>query len=114
MFKHNLLLFYRNFKRHKSTFLINLTGLSCGLACVLLIYLWVSDEWSFDKYHANDDRLYQVMVSAKTESGIETTKNTPHALSDVLALEMPSVEYIVAATPDLCFPEFTLSAGDKK
>jgi putative ABC transport system permease protein len=114
MFKHNLLLFYRNFKRHKSTFLINLIGLSCGLACVLAIYLWINDEWSFDKYHVNDDRLYQVMVNAKTENGIETTKYTPHTLSDVLASEMPAVEYIVAATPDRCFPEFTLSAGDKK
>ncbi len=114
MFKHNLLLTYRNFKRHKGTFLINLIGLSCGLACVLVIYLWVNDELSFDKYHANDNRLYQVMTNVKSENGIETNKNTPHILSEVLALEMPEVENIATATPDLCFPEFTLSANDKK
>ncbi|MDB5145372.1 MAG: hypothetical protein JWQ66_4085 [Mucilaginibacter sp.] len=114
MLKHNLLLFLRNIRKHKSTFVINLTGLSCGLACVLATYLWINDEWSFDKYHANDSRLYQVMDNVKSEHGIETNKNTPHILSEVLALEMPEVDCIVTATPDLCFPEFTLSANGKK
>lgn len=114
MLKHNLLLFFRNNIKHKSTFFINVIGLSCGLACVLMIYLWINDEFSFDKYHANDKRLYQVMDNVKSEHGIETNKNTPHILSEVLALEMPEVDCIVTATPDLCFPEFTLSAGAKK
>ncbi|HVS94796.1 MAG TPA: ABC transporter permease [Mucilaginibacter sp.] len=114
MFRHNLLLFYRNFKKHKTTFLVNLVGLSCGLACVLVIYLWVTDELSFDKYHANDKRLYQVMANNKTESGVETNGNTPHILSEVLASEMPEVEYITTTTPDKCFPAFTLSAHNKK
>jgi putative ABC transport system permease protein len=72
MFKHNLLLSYRNFKRHKGTFLINLAGLSCGLACALVIYLWVNDELSFDKYHVNDSRLYQVMTNIESEKGKDT------------------------------------------
>jgi hypothetical protein len=88
MFKHNLLLTYRNFKRHKSTFLINLIGLSCGLACALVIYLWVNDELSFDKYHANDSTLYQVMANIKSDEGIDTRKYTPHTLAEVLALEI--------------------------
>ena len=41
MFKHNFIINLRNFKRHKSSFLINLAGLTSGLTCVLLIYLWV-------------------------------------------------------------------------
>ncbi|MFI5160329.1 MAG: ABC transporter permease [Sphingobacteriales bacterium] len=113
MLKHNLLLFYRNFKKHKTTFLINVVGLSCGLACVLLIYLWVSDELSFDKYHVNDSRLYQVMANNKTESGIETNGNTPHILSEVLASHMPEVEYITTATGDRFLPAFTLTSNNK-
>ncbi|HMG10522.1 MAG TPA: ABC transporter permease [Mucilaginibacter sp.] len=101
-------------KRHKSTFFINLIGLSCGLACVLMIYLWVNDELSFDKYHANDSRLYQVMANIKSEKGIDTRKNTPHTLAEVLPLEMPEVEYAAIATPDLFLPAFTLSGNDKK
>ncbi len=53
MLRHNLLLIYRNFKKFKGTFFINLVGLSTGLACVLLIYLWVNDEMSVDKFHKN-------------------------------------------------------------
>ena len=40
MLSHHLLLTYRTFLRFKGSFLINLTGLSTGLACTLLIYLW--------------------------------------------------------------------------
>ncbi len=114
MFKHNLILTYRNFKRHQSTFLINLIGLSSGLACVLVIYLWVNDELSFDKYHANDSRLYQVMTNVKSEKGIDTRKDTPHTLAEVLPSEMPEIEYAAVATPDLFLPAFTLAANDKK
>ena len=66
MFKHNLLIILRNFQRNKSSFMINLIGLSTGLACALLIYLWVNDELHVDKFHANDTRLYQVMKNAKS------------------------------------------------
>ena len=58
MIRHYLLLIYRNFKRFKTTFFINLVGLSTGIACALLICLWVMDEWSFDRYHEKDDRLF--------------------------------------------------------
>ena len=114
MFKHNLLLAYRNFKRHKSTFFINLIGLSCGLACVLIIFLWINDELSFDKYHQHDGRLYQVMVNTKSDKGIQTDKSSPHTLAEVLPLEMPEIEYAAAATPLSFFPAITLSADNKK
>ena len=54
--------FFRNIKRDKSSFLINLLGLSVGLACVIVIYMWVNDERSIDKFHENDSRLYQAMI----------------------------------------------------
>ena len=40
--------------------LINLTGLAIGLAVCLMIWLWVQDELSFDRFHANGDRIYRV------------------------------------------------------
>src|SRR3712207_1514659 len=43
MIRHTLLLIFRTFKRFKSSFFINLTGLSNGLACAILIYLWIND-----------------------------------------------------------------------
>ena len=59
MFKHNLLFFLRTIKRHKSTFFINLVGLSSGLASVLLVYLWVHDELAIDKFHENDEENHR-------------------------------------------------------
>ncbi len=99
MFRHNLLLTYRNFKRYKSSFFINLTGLSIGLACALLIYLWVDHELSIDKFHANDLRLYQVMKNNKDQGEINTGEDTPGLLARTLTEEMPEIESAVAVFP---------------
>jgi putative ABC transport system permease protein len=111
MLPYPLLLIYRNFKRFKSTFFINLIGLSTGLACALLIYLWISDERSFDRYHALDGRLYQVMENRRTAAGIETQGGTNPLLAEALRREMPEIEFVATTTPVPFFPGFTLVAG---
>jgi len=113
MLPYPLLLLYRNFKRFKSTFFINLIGLSTGLACALLIYLWISDERSFDRYHALDGRLYQVMENRRTAAGIETQPGTMPLLAEALRREMPEIEFVATTTPVPFFPPFTLGAGGK-
>jgi putative ABC transport system permease protein len=95
MFRHNLLLTYRNFIRSRTTFLINLVGLSVGLASTLLIYLWVLDEWRVDRYHEKDARLFQVMVNIERPAGIETTPHTPGLTARTLAVEIPEIEETV-------------------
>lgn len=110
MFRHNFMLTFRNFKRYKSSFLINLIGLSTGLACALLIYLWVHDELSIDKFHESDAQLYQVMENQQYADEITTTEATPGLLAEALAEEMPEVAYAAAASwTDL----YTLSVDDK-
>ena len=113
MLRHNLLLIYRNFKRFKTTFFINLIGLSTGLACTLLIYLWVNDELNVDKYHEKDSRLFQIMEHEKNEEGILSTKGyTQDFLAEVLASEMPEIEYATTVTPPFFFPAFTVSVNE--
>ena len=112
MFQHSLLLIYRNFLRFKSSFFINLLGLSTGLACTLLIYLWVRDEWNVDKFHEKDSQLYQVMESQQHAESIRVTNSTPGLLAETLAEEMPEVEYAATVTPSYWFEKFTLSVGD--
>ena len=99
MFRHNLIIMFRNFKRNKSTFLINMIGLSTGLACAILIYLWVTDELSIDKFHKKDKRLYQVMLNMAMPNGLTTNEGTPGLLAQALAEEMPEVEYATAVIP---------------
>ncbi|OUJ68389.1 ABC transporter permease [Hymenobacter crusticola] len=113
MFQHSLLLIYRNFKRFPTTFFINLIGLSTGLACALAVCLWVNDELSFDKYHANNSRLFRVMENVRTEKGLDTHAGTTALLAEALVEEMPEIESAVVATPPAFFPRFTL-VGEKK
>lgn len=98
MFKHNLILAIRNFKRFKSSFFINLVGLSTGLACTMFIYLWVTDEMNTDKYHANDERLFQVMEHQQYADNVMTTWSTPGLLAETLKEEFPDVEYAATTT----------------
>ena len=93
MFRHNLLLTYRTFLRYKMSFFINLIGLSTGLACALLIYLWVHDELSVDKFHAKDEQLYQIIENRELPGEISTSKFTSGLTAAALAEDMPEVEY---------------------
>ena len=116
MFRHNLLLIYRTFQRFKTTFFINLIGLSTGLACALLIYLWVNDELHVDKFHEKDDRLFQVMKNLPTASGILTLENTQGRLAEALAEEIPEIEYAVSVIPSARWfsSKGTLSTDDTR
>src|SRR4051794_5921847 len=114
MVRHTLLIILRTFKRFKSSFLINLIGLSTGLACTLLVYLWVNDELLFDKFHADDKNIYEVMeFQRNSANNIRVTDSTPGELSATLATEFPEVEFAATATPSHWFDPFTLSIGDK-
>lgn len=110
MIKHTFLLIYRNFKRFKTTFFINLVGLSTGLACAIIIYLWVNDETSVDKFHKYDQRLFQVMTNQNRPDDIVTLGHGPGQLADELPVEMPDIEYAVGTSS---ISEFTLSIPGK-
>jgi putative ABC transport system permease protein len=97
MFRHNVLFFFRNALRSKTSFSINLIGLSIGLTCTLLIYLWVQDELSTDKFHEKGRQLFQVMKNASySGKEITTYEATPGRLAKALADEMPEVQYAVS------------------
>ena len=104
MFLHSLLLIFRHFKRHKSSFLINLIGLSTGLACSLLIYLWVKDELNVDQFHQQDEQLFQVIEHDRNADGISTGEHTAGLLAEALANEMPQIEYAVSARAGVLSP----------
>ena len=98
MLKHNILLAFRNFKRFKGTFFINLIGLSTGLACAILIFLWVGDEVAIDKFHSNDARLYEVMANHHQPERIVTVESTPGLLAEALVNDVPGIEFAVSTS----------------
>ena len=95
MLKHILTIAIRSIKKHTSSFAINLTGLSTGLAFSFLLYLWVQDEKSIDKFHANDDRLYQVMEKSTENGIIRIQDHTQGPLSEAMEKDLPEVENAV-------------------
>jgi putative ABC transport system permease protein len=60
MLKYSLLLFFRNIKRQKLFSFIILLGLTVSIASTLLIFIYVSHEFSYDRFHNNVDRIYRV------------------------------------------------------
>lgn len=114
MFKHNLLISIRSFRKFKSTFFINLLGLASGLASALLIFLWVTNELNTDKFEERDSaRHVQVIYSYPTSGTYHTNTNGsgPNPLYKALAEHFPEVEYSVPVTAHVHKSVFT--AGDK-
>jgi len=105
---------WRNLKKDRQFTILNLLGLSVGLACTLLIGLWVADELNMDKYNAKDARLYQVMANFKTDAGIKTGTHTAGILAPALKKEVPEIEQAVTVFPASWFnSKGTVTAGDK-
>lgn len=97
MLKHNLKVFFRNIKKFKGTFAINLIGLSTGMACALIVYLWVSNEMSIDKFHDNDAHLYQVLRNTDDGQGTIATQVTNSDLMlPALQQDVPEIDKATA------------------
>ncbi len=110
MFRHALKIALRNFRKNKSSLLINVIGLSTGLACALLIFMWVIDELRVDQFHEKGDRLFYVMEHQQYADHIMTTLSTPGLLARTLKEEIPEIEH----STTLMWPmKFTLSVDEK-
>jgi ABC-type antimicrobial peptide transport system permease subunit len=93
MIHHYLITAFRNVVRAKSFSIINITGLAFGLGCSLLIFLWVLDELSYDKFHSNNSTLYRVYLRELYDGRVEADFNTPAALPAELKESIPEIEY---------------------
>ena len=87
MFKNFFKIAWRNLVKSKGYSAINIGGLAVGMAVAILIGLWVYDELSFDKYHANYERIAQVMQHANFNGEIGTqTRYVCFGIRPVLCL----------------------------
>lgn len=96
MLRNHLKIAFRSFRRQKETAFINLAGLALGMVAALFILLWVQDELSYDQFHQDKDRIYQVMNNISPGNGeILTWENSPEPYGRTIKKELPEV---VAAT----------------
>jgi ABC-type antimicrobial peptide transport system permease subunit len=103
---------FRNIQRHKGYSFINIVGLALGMACCILIILWVKDEMATDKYHAKLDSLYLVRTIQHYGSEVTRGAGSIPALAPVLKSEYPEV--LNAARFSNGQGEHLLEYGDKQ
>jgi len=91
MIKNYLKVALRNIRRHKGFSFINIAGLAIGLACCLLITIWVLDELSYDKFHENATNLYRVEEDQTYSERIFYVYVTPYPLGPALKTEIADI-----------------------
>ncbi|MCL7988092.1 ABC transporter permease [Sphingobacterium sp. lm-10] len=96
MIKNYMKIAWRNLIKNKGYSSINILGLAIGLACCLLIALYIQDELSFDHYHIKKERIYRVVHDWKEKDGSETHQiwgNAP--VGAALKADFPEVQKVV-------------------
>ncbi|WP_460692279.1 ABC transporter permease [Mucilaginibacter puniceus] len=110
MIKNYIKIAWRNLVRNKVQAIINLAGLSVGLACSLLIMLWVQSERSVDGFHKNGKQLYQVYERTINDGKVEASYLTQGLLATELKKQIPEIQY--ASGLEQNFPQ-TFEANKK-
>jgi putative ABC transport system permease protein len=96
MLKNYLKIAIRNIKRYKGYSFINITGLAVGMACFILIMLYIKYELSYDRYHENADDIYRVVMKQHGNiwHGTDWWNRTPGKLKAALIGDYPEISRI--------------------
>jgi len=97
MILHNIKIIFRYFLRQKAYTVTSLFILSIGLASVLLIFLWVTDELGSDKFHPNLERLY--LVTGKKNPDVEKWQYFAFHCASILKEKYPEIEEYASIVP---------------
>src|SRR4029078_4148446 len=104
----------RNLWRNRGFSFINIFGLAIGIACSLLIFLFVKDELSYDRFHKDSDQVYRIVKDFVNDDGSRIPDaNTPAALAPAMQKEMPEVASITRVRPNWG-RSYLVKYGDKK
>lgn len=110
MFKSYLIIGWRNLLKKKGYSIINIFGLGIGIACCVLIFLYVQYERSFDTYHDNGDRIYRVIHGGKTEPVNTYWVWSNARIGPALADNFPEIDKVVQFSGR---SDILLTYGDK-
>jgi putative ABC transport system permease protein len=111
MFRHYLITAARNFGHHKLYSFINIVGLAVGLACAILITLFLRDELSYDRWIPGSSHLYRVEMTAHAPGrSQEQTARTPIPLLPLMKEQLPEVTAMTRISPQWK----TMTVGDRQ
>ncbi len=112
MFKNYIKTAWRNLTRNKANSVLNISGLSAGMAVAILIGLWIWSELSFDKNFDNYHRIAQVMQTETRNNQVSTIKgNSIPLAADLRNNYADDFKYVVLSSWSM---NSLLSSGDKK
>jgi predicted permease len=111
MIKNFFLSTLRNIMRYKGYSFINIAGLAIGMACSILIMVWVAHELSYDKFNEKSDKLYRLVQTQYYSTGPLTTTCMPGLIAKDLKEQYPEIE---DAFMFYYIPGAVLSYGEKK
>ncbi|UZR97659.1 ABC transporter permease [Chondrinema litorale] len=111
MFKNYLKISWRNIAKNKVFSLINISGLSLGLTCSILIALWVQNEYQIDNFHEDLDQIYKVTSCEYSGKEVNGSYDTPGRLAEELKKVIPDVELACGYS---WISWYTFSVEDKK
>jgi putative ABC transport system permease protein len=111
MFKNYLKIAWRNIIRHKGYSFINIFGLAIGIACCILIMVWVQNELSFDRFNIKADRIYRLYNELTLNSQTRTAPVTSAPVAPALRQSFPEVESAVRISS---FGNTTVKYGERE
>jgi len=111
MFKNFIKIAYRNLFRSKGFTVINITGLAIGMAATMLIVLLIRHELSYDQFHANKNRIYEVWNRVNFNGKISCWNSVSDPLGPALKNDLPEIEAMARLKLGVTN---LLSAGEKK
>jgi ABC-type antimicrobial peptide transport system permease subunit len=111
MIKNYFRIAWRNLLKNKTFSVINITGLAIGMAAAILILLWIQNEVSYDKFHENRDRIYEVWNRVPVNGELKCWNTVSAPLARVLEKDLPEVERAVRVANA---NSSLFSVGDKK
>lgn len=88
----SLKIFFRNIRKQKVVTLMNVLGLSLGMAVALLIWPWAFQEFSYDKFHQNEDRIYRTLMYAVFNDNAFYMGKTSRPLGSTAQEKIPEIE----------------------
>ncbi|MBN9383861.1 MAG: ABC transporter permease [Chitinophagaceae bacterium] len=110
MLKDHLKLAWRNLVRNRIASLINIIGLSVGLATSIILILWIAHEYGMDSFHTNLHAIHRLMLNQQRGGDIHTGDNVCGPLGPLLRQEIPELKYVVRTTSE---SSQLIRAGDK-
>jgi putative ABC transport system permease protein len=100
MFKSYFKTAFRNLKRHWAFFVINITGLTAGMAACFLIFLYVSFELSYDNFNKKSNRIYRIVSELRTSSGANKNYYTSGPMALNMKADFPEIQSMVRFAPN--------------